>query len=90
MEHLEASRGSILNELAPERLCDRQYIVVLLRMLVDPGGHIVYGDAGGPEEHDSNVERWVHFHGPDGLLQAVQAWLATRREGEDTTAGASA
>jgi hypothetical protein len=60
-----------------ERLSDRQYVVLLLRLLVDADGHIVYGDAGGPEEHDPEVERWVHFRGPDGLLDAVQTWLAT-------------
>jgi len=59
----------------PELLSDRQYVVVLLRLLVDAEGHIVYGDAGGPEEHDSTVERWVHFRGPDGLLEAVRTWL---------------
>jgi hypothetical protein len=62
----------------PERLSDRQYAVLLLRLFVDAEGEIVYGDAGGPEEHDPMVERWVHFRGPDALLEAVRAWLGAR------------
>jgi len=62
----------------PERLSDRQCVVLLLRLLIDADGNIVYGDAGGPEAHDPTVERWVHFRGSHGLLDAVQAWLAAR------------
>jgi hypothetical protein len=64
----------------PDLLGDRQYVVLLLRLLIDAEGHIVYGDAGGPEEHDPTVERWVHFRGPDGLLEAVRAWLVARTD----------
>ena len=71
---------SPVTDPGPERLSDRQYVVLLLRLLVDAEGHIVYGDAGGPEEHDPTLERWVHFHGPDNLLGAVQAWLAARTD----------
>jgi hypothetical protein len=66
-----------------ERLSDRQYEVLLLRLLVDRDGQIVYGDAGGPEENDPTQERWVHFRGPTGLLGAVQEWLSGRRAGMD-------
>lgn len=71
----------------PERLEDRRYVVLLLRLLVDRDGLIVHGEAGGPEAHDSTVERWVHFHGPGGLLEAVHGWLAARPDNPDTTAG---
>jgi hypothetical protein len=71
---------SPVTDAGPERLCDRQYVVLLLRLLVDAEGHIVYGDAGGPEEHDPTLERWVHFRGPNGLLKAVRAWLAARTD----------
>jgi hypothetical protein len=71
---------SLVPDTGPERLSDRQHVVLLLRLLVDAEGHIVHGDAGGPEEHATNVERWVHFHGPDNLLGAVQAWLAARTD----------
>jgi hypothetical protein len=64
----------------PERLSDRHYVVLLLRLLIDAEGHIVHGDAGGPEERDLTPERWVHFHGPDGLLEAVRAWLVARTD----------
>jgi len=64
----------------PERLSDRQYVVLLLRLLIDAEGNIVYGDAGGPEEHDPEVERWIHFRGPDGLLEAVRGWLVARAD----------
>jgi len=67
-----------------ERLSDRQYVVLLLRLLINADGDIVYGDAGGPEEHDPTVERWVHFRGPDGLLDAVRRWLVTRTGAADT------
>jgi hypothetical protein len=66
--------------MAVEKLSDKQYVVLLLRLLVDADGKIVYGDAGGPEEHNPEGERWVHFHGPAGLLGAVEEWLAARRE----------
>ena len=59
-----------------ERLSDRQYVVLLLRLLVDRQGQIVYGDAGGPTEADPTDEEWVHFRGPAGLLDAVQQWLS--------------
>ena len=71
---------SPVTDPGPERHSDRQYVVLLLRLLIDTEGHIVYGDAGGPEEHDPRVERWVHFRGPDRLLEAVRAWLAGRPE----------
>jgi hypothetical protein len=71
---------SLVPDTGPERLSDRQYVVLLLRLLVDVEGHIVHGDAGVPEEHGTNVEWWVHFHGPDNLLGAVQAWLAARTD----------
>ena len=61
-----------------ERLSDRQYVVLLLRLLLDGEGRIVYGDAGRPDEDAPTQERWVHFRGPDGLLGAVQEWLAGR------------
>jgi hypothetical protein len=40
-----------------ERLSDRQYVVLSLRLLVDAESAIVYGDAGGPEAHNPTVER---------------------------------
>jgi hypothetical protein len=61
-----------------EKLSDKQYVVLLLRLLVDADGQIVSGDAGGPGEQNPDIERWVRFRGPDGLLGAVQEWLATR------------
>jgi hypothetical protein len=65
-----------------ERLSDRQYVILLLRLLVDREGQIVYGDAGGPDEDDATRERWVHFRAPAGLLGAVQEWLSGRRAGK--------
>jgi hypothetical protein len=59
-----------------DRLADQQYVVLLLRLLVDRRRQIVHGDAGGPDELDPKIERWIHFHGPTGLLVAVQTWLA--------------
>jgi hypothetical protein len=58
-----------------ERLSDNRYLVLLLRLLVDGHGRVVHGDVGAFEEEEDK-ERWIHFHGPDGLLEAVQAWLA--------------
>jgi hypothetical protein len=56
---------------------------MLLRLLVDREGQIVYGDAGGPDA--AAQERWVHFRGPDGLLGAVQAWLSGSRPGKSAS-----
>jgi hypothetical protein len=61
-----------------ERLNDSRYVVVLVRMLLDPQGRLVHGDVGGVPDEEGN-ERWIHFHGVDGLLPAVQAWLAADR-----------
>jgi hypothetical protein len=58
-----------------ERLQDRQYLILLLRLLVDRQGQIVQGEIGGVED-DEDVTRWVRFRGPDGLLGAVQACVA--------------
>lgn len=60
----------------PDRLADQQDVVLLLRLLIDRQHQIIHGDDGGPQEQDPNRERWIHFHGPSGLLGAVQAWLA--------------
>ena len=70
---------------APDRLEDRQYVVLLLCLLINRDGHIVHGDAGAPETDGPTEEVWVHFHGPGGLLGAVQQWLAAR-PGAITTA----
>jgi hypothetical protein len=58
-----------------EQLSDKRYVVLLLRMLVDRQGQIMHGEVGGVEEQDE--ERWIHFHGADGLLTAIQTWVAS-------------
>lgn len=60
-----------------ERLGDRQYVVLLLRVLVDREDRLLSGEVGGPDE-DGGAERWVRFREPAGLAGAVQAWLAGR------------
>jgi hypothetical protein len=60
-----------------ERLQDRQYIILLLRLLVDrQGEQIVQGEVGSVTD-DQDVAHWVRFHGADGLLGAVQACVAS-------------
>ena len=59
----------------PERLSDRRDVILLLRLLVDRRGQVVQGEVGGIED-DQDGEHWVSFRGADGLLGAVQAWLA--------------
>ena len=61
-----------------ERLNDRQYVVLLVRALVDPQNQLLSGEVGGPEEY-GGPERWVRFREPRGLAGAVQAWLAGRQ-----------
>jgi hypothetical protein len=66
-----------------ERLSDSRYVVVVLRLLVDAHSDVVHGEVGGqPDEMGS--EGWIHFHGSDGLLEALQAWLHrdTHEEGK--------
>ena len=60
-----------------ERLSDRQYVVLLIRALVDRDDHLLSGEVGGPDEGEG-PERWVRFREPGGLAQAVQTWLAGR------------
>jgi hypothetical protein len=61
-----------------ERLSDRQYVILLVRVLVDRQNQLLSGEVGGPEEY-GGPERWVRFREPGGLAQAVQSWLAGRR-----------
>jgi len=58
-----------------ERLSDNRYVVLRLRLLVDRQRRVVHGDVGAFEEEE-HKERWIHFHGPDGLIEAVRVWLA--------------
>jgi hypothetical protein len=64
-----------------ERLGDRQYVVLLIRALVDRDDHLLSGEVGGPDE-ESDAERWVRFRAPSGLATAVQTWLAGRRRSQ--------
>ena len=62
---------------AIERLSDSQYVVLILRLLVDKHGQIVHGEVGGAAgERD---ERWVRFRGADGLLEAIRNRLSSGR-----------
>ena len=65
-----------------EPLSDQQYLVLLLRLLVDHQGQAVQGEIGSIEG-DQDVEHWVRFRGSDGLLGAVQAALAARLDHPD-------
>jgi hypothetical protein len=58
-----------------ECLSDRQYVVLLVRGLVDRDYHLLSGEVGGPDDF-GGPERWVRFGEPGGLLAAVRAWLA--------------
>lgn len=60
-----------------ERLSDRQYVILLIRALVDRDEHLLSGEVGGPEE-DGGPERWVRFREPGALPHAVQTWLDGR------------
>jgi hypothetical protein len=60
-----------------ERLSDRQYVVLLIRALVDERhDHLLSGEVGGPDE--DGPERWVRFREPGDLPAAVDRWLAGR------------
>ena len=60
-----------------EQSNDRQYVVLLVRALVDAHNRLLSGEVGGPEEY-GGPERWVRFREPNDLAKAVQEWLATR------------
>ncbi len=64
-----------------ERLSDRQYVVLLIRALVDRQDQLVSGAVGGPYE-DVGEERWVRFREPGALTVAVQTWLSGRRRSQ--------
>jgi hypothetical protein len=61
-----------------ERLSDRQYVVLMIRALVDCHDRLLSGEVGGPDEC-GGPERWVRFRQPSGLADAVQSWLAGRQ-----------
>jgi hypothetical protein len=56
-------------------LHDQEHITLIVRLVLDRNRHITHGEVGGLGL-EPNVGRWVAFRGPDGLLGAVQAWLA--------------
>ena len=60
-----------------EQLYERQYVVLLIRALVDEQDRLLGGEVGGPVE-SGGPERWVRFQEPSHLPAAVQAWLASR------------
>jgi hypothetical protein len=60
-----------------EHLHDRQYVVLLMRVLVDNQNQLLSGEVGGPDEY-GGPERWVRFRDPSGLVQAVERWVAGR------------
>ena len=62
-----------------ERRQDDVPIVLYLRLLVDRQGQVVEGEVGGSED-DQDARHGQRFHGPAGLLGAVQACLAAARE----------
>jgi hypothetical protein len=69
----------VANVSRPERLGDSQYVTLILRLLVDRKDQLIQGELGGPQGgHDP--ELWVRFRGAEGLLEAVQSWLAARHE----------
>jgi hypothetical protein len=59
-----------------ERLRDQGYATLVLRLLVDrQSREVVHGEVGGLAEEAEEMQRWIHFHGSAGLLEAVQKWL---------------
>jgi hypothetical protein len=64
-----------------ERLSDRQYVVLLIRALVDREDCLLSGEVGGPDEY-GGPERWERFREPSALGQAVQRWLDGRHRTE--------
>jgi hypothetical protein len=61
-----------------ERLSDREYVVLLIRALVDGDNQLLSGEVGGPDEFGGR-ERWVRFREPSGLAAAVQTWLLEQK-----------
>jgi hypothetical protein len=59
-----------------ERLAERQYITLILRLLLDPAGNLVHGEVGAVEREMD----WIRFTGSDGLQAAIEAWLARSRQ----------
>ena len=58
-----------------ERLSDREYVVLLIRALVDRDNQLLSGEVGGPDAF-GGPERWVRFREPGDLAAAVQTWLS--------------
>ena len=57
----------------PERRADQRYVTLILRLLVDHQRRLVLSEVGGLSQ---DAACWMRFRGADGLLGAVQAWLA--------------
>jgi hypothetical protein len=55
---VRAAQDVLVSTVPPgERLSDKQYVVLLLRLVVDSRGAIVYGDVGGPVADNTADER---------------------------------
>ena len=61
-----------------ERLSDRRYVTLLLRLLVDENDKSMQGQVSGLQH---GQERWVSFRGRDELLAVIDAWLAHETAG---------
>jgi len=57
-----------------DRLSERQYVVLLIRALVDRDDRLLSGEVGGPDEL-GGPERWVSFSEPGLLAHAVEMWV---------------
>jgi hypothetical protein len=80
--------GAVVGERhpPPERLADRQYVTLILRLLVDGQGDLVQGEVGALEA-DQGPETWVRFRGADDLLTAVRSCLRANRACARTSEG---
>jgi hypothetical protein len=69
-------------ESVPEQLSNLRYVTLILRLVVDCSGELMYGDVGSQAAYESSL-RWVHFRGASGLFGAVQASLTDEQHNSD-------
>jgi hypothetical protein len=63
---------------AENHLADRRYVSVVLRLVLNQHGQMIYGEVVGDA-----TTRPARFRGWRGLTRAVQVWLAREHDGID-------
>lgn len=63
-----------------DKLADRRHVTVVLRLLLDRHGRLIYGEVVDPAAHPQR-----RFVGWRGVTRAIRAWLSAQELPDATT-----